>query len=232
MQFCTNCGEKMDEDQKICSQCGNSLERQNVQENEKKKFYVPIDYSDVKDAIPIGNDIIYSTLFTVNTHTVDPQLGGRHGFKTNNYVTHALLTEKGIAYQKLKGGVLKPEFIPWSKLTIFVGHSLGFQDKMTMYTFALTRDPDYESAQNLEMRLMKFYLEFVDHVINEKKKHNKKSLKHIEKAYKKIAEALGEDLIEFFKTNEDYEEYQKMKSEKMKEMPEWAKSLVINKPKA
>jgi len=70
----------------------------------------------------------------------------------------------------------------------------------------------------------------VDHVISEKKKHNKKFLKHIEKAYKKITEALGEDLIEFYKTNEDYEEYQKMKSEKMKEMPDWAKFLVINKP--
>lgn len=226
MHYCTNCGQQIEEGQKVCTQCGNPLEKQKVQENLKTNFYVPIDYSDVKDAIPIGNDIIYSTLFTVNTHTIDPKLGPIQGVKTSNYVTHALFTENGIAYQKIKGGTLKPKFIPWYKLSIFVGHSLGFQDKMTTYTFALTHDPEYESAQNLEMRLMKFYFKFVSHVISEKRKRNKKFLKHIEKAYKKITEALGEDLIEFYKTNEDYEEYQKMKKEKMKEMPNWAKFFV------
>jgi len=228
LPFCINCGQKIDEDQKICDQCGNSLEKQNVPEKLRTNFYVPIEYSDVKDEIPFGNDIIYSTLFSVNTHSVNPRSGGMHGFKLNSYTTHALFTENGITYQKSRRGVLKPDFIPWHKLTIFVGHSLGFQDKMTTYTFALTRHPDYESTQNFEMRLMKFYLEFYPHVVSEKRKYKGKHLKQIEKAYKKITEAYGDELIEFYKTNEDYEEFQKMKKEKMEEMPKWAKFLVKN----
>jgi len=233
MQFCTNCGQKLDEDQKICNQCGNSLEKQNVQENIRTNFYVPIDYSDIKDVIPIGNDIIYSTLFSVNAWTVDPKVGALQGSKIKIYDSHALFIKNGIYYQKYKRGLLEPNFIPWYKLLSIVGPGLLFKEKMTVYTVVLKQHHDYETKHNFEMRLMKFYLEFAPHVISEKRKwKHKKGLKRIEKAYNQIIEGCGENLIEFYKTNENYEEFKKLEDKMEESRPKWAKFLIKSMVKA
>ncbi|MFX1493572.1 MAG: hypothetical protein ACFFBZ_04755 [Promethearchaeota archaeon] len=55
------------------------------------EIYVPIDYSNLKEILPVGDDIIYSTLCKAY-HT---DAGSLIIWKT-----HLLMTEKGIAFSK------------------------------------------------------------------------------------------------------------------------------------
>lgn len=199
-----------------------TLENNKNTDTSETNFYVPIDYSDVRDAIPVGEDIIYSTLFAVHSH------GGEGiGFiKTQHYISHALFTKQGIAFQEPRGKTLTPHYLPWYKVWMVVGNSILIKKGTTIYTYILNHHPDYESPQNFEMRQMKFYLEFAPLVIDEKKKNKyTKGLKRFEKGYNKIVSTLGEDKIEFIKTNKDYEEFLKLKQESLKTLPKWQQFL-------
>lgn len=226
MPFCTNCGEKVEDDQKVCMHCGKSLEKSDDKSKSEDAFYVPIDFSDVKEVIPIGEDIIYSSLFSVYTHG----MSGPFHERSQTFQSHVLFTKKGIAYQEPKAGLMKSSYIPWYKVTQLSVAIFGLRGGTKMYVFTMKQHPDYESDKDFEMRTWKFLFEFVPHVINEKKKKKAtKGLKKFEKTYNTIKKVLGEEECEFFRTNSDYEEFKKhhplLRNAMSEASPKWAQFI-------
>lgn len=230
MPFCTNCGEKFEDDQKVCAHCGKSLEMSEDKKNSEKNFYVPVDFSDVREAIPVGEDIIYSSLFSVFTHGADP-----FAVKSQQFQSHVLFTKKGIAYQEPKLHLMKSNYLPWYKVNQITVATIMFKKgtkiNTTMYVYTMIPDTNYESLKDFDMRTWRFFFEFVPHVIDEKMKHRStEGLKKLQKTYHKIKKVLGEEECEFLRTNNDYEEFEKhlpfLKKAMLEVTPKWAQFLV------
>ena len=200
MSFCPNCGEMTEENQQVCAKCGTTLTGTEGQKA-SKRFFVPINYSDLKAVIPEGEAIIYSAIFNVS-HPVP-----NHPFPVE-FKTHVLLTERGMAYQM--GGIKKNEYLPWNKLYQIFPGAMVVKLGMSVYSFMFHTNPQYETPEEFEMRPWKFYFEFAPIVINEKKRTGHAyNLKKIEKIWNKFEYLLGEEEIEFFKNNNDYNEFKK-----------------------
>ena len=227
MQLCNNCGEQIEDGLKICTHCGTSLEI-----NKDKKIFIPIDYSDVREAIPEGEDIIYSSFCSVQKSGLDPHT---HTLQSETFQSHVLFTKNGIAYQELEAGLMKSNYLPWYEVNNIAAGSFMIQEGsgMKKKTFAYTMTPvtKYESLQEFEMRTKRFYFDFVPHVLDEKKKHrSSEGLKKLQKSYNKLKKILGEEECEFFKTNVNYEEFKKhlplLEKAMLESMPKWAQFLV------
>lgn len=67
------------------------------------KFIVPINFSPASKKIPIGEDIIYSTLASASV------FGGNY---TQLWTAHVLITQKGIAFT-LPGRKIKEIYVDW-----------------------------------------------------------------------------------------------------------------------
>jgi len=227
MPFCANCGEKVEDNLKICKQCGKSLEKSENKRTLDKNFYVPIDFSEVREAIPVGEDVIYSCLFTVNTHG----LTGPFKEKSRKFQSHVLFTKNGIAYQVPKTKttvIMKSKYLPWYKIEdILLGYIL-FKEGTIMYNFMMEPNTNYESYEEYDMRIWRFFFEFVPLVINQKKER-KVEVKKIEQRYNKMKRVLGEEECEFFRTIDNYEDFMKHKPLLKKAMsevaPNWGQEI-------
>jgi hypothetical protein len=195
MPFCTQCGEKVEEGQKFCTHCGVSLEGDRNKKGLEKSFVVPIDYSKVREAIPIGEDIIYSCIFSVDYHGT----AGLAGTTFQKFRSHVLFTKNGIAYQTPKRGIMKSIYLPWYKIDRINVAAIVIKEGLKLYIFTMIPSKSFESLQDFNMRIWRFFFEFVPHVINEKKKHrNTKNLTKLVKMYNKVKNVLGEEECEFF----------------------------------
>lgn len=136
------------------------------------EIYVPIDYSNLKEILPVGDDIIYSTLCKAY-HT---DAGSLIIWKT-----HLLMTEKGIAFSK-PGEKKKdpPEliYIDWTKVVyvlkkgLRVNISLGYPASKFDYEMVdlnLKSDPNFESKDKFKKRLNEFPRKFIPYVLEKKK---------------------------------------------------------------
>jgi len=86
---------------------------------------VPIDYSNLRDVIPPGEDILYSTLCAAKTMNIGIDTVNVKNYKSYSWKTHALLTETGIAFtypkkinykaKELKNNpnLQDNQFVPW-----------------------------------------------------------------------------------------------------------------------
>jgi len=227
MQLCNNCGKQIEDGQKICNHCGTSLEI-----NKDKKFFVPIDFSNVIEAIPAGEDIIYSSFCAGQKSGLDPRT---HAFQSEAFQSHVLFTKNGIAYQEPEAGLMKSNYLPWYKVNNIAAGSFMIQkgSAMKKKTFAYTMTPvtKYESPKEFKMRIPRFYFDFVPNILLEKKKHrSSEGLKKLEKSYNKVKKILGEKECEFFRTNVDYEEFQKhlplLEKAMLESAPKWAQYLI------
>ena len=231
MQLCNNCGKQIEDGQKICNHCGTSMEI-----NKDKKFFVPIDFSNVIEAIPEGEDIIYSSFCSVQKSGLDPHT---HTLQSETFQSHVLFTINGIAYQEPAAGSIKSNYLPWSEVSqIGIGMFMfkkGKGRKIKSYNYTMTPVTKYESLQDFEMRSRKFFFDFIPHLIDEKIKHRSKDLKKIQKMYNNLKTILGEEEFEFFRTNNDYEEFNKhlpsLEEAMIEAMPKWAQFAIkrINK---
>ncbi len=107
-------------------------------------IYVPIDYSNAKEKIPPGEDIVYSTLTIV---TKGPASYSR------KWTSHVLMTTKGITYTiPLRKSA--PQVIYHSWNGIYGIMRKNFQIGGTH--FKLVRDPNYESKENFKVRIKQF----------------------------------------------------------------------------
>ncbi|MFX1376932.1 MAG: hypothetical protein ACFFA0_14095 [Promethearchaeota archaeon] len=118
------------------------------------ELYVPIDHSNVKDAIPEGEDIIYSTLCKVMRN-----IYGKN--KKYTWISHVLMTPNGFAYTEpnfiQKHMPPQAYYIPWYEIrnignrTFFV--SLDHQ-------FYLEKNPD-EPKTDFKNRGLRFPVKFI-----------------------------------------------------------------------
>ena len=121
-------------------------------------IYVPIDYSNAKEKIPSGEDIIYSTLMKVTS--------GSTGIGKKTWISHVLMTTKGIVYTK-PARKRPSEAIYHSWRGIYGIWRKQFQIGGTY--FKLERNPDFETKDSYKM-LTKLFAS---------------TIKPINKAYKK-----------------------------------------------
>ena len=130
-------------------------------------IYVPIDSSGAKKAIPIGEDILYSSLITytkVQTIAGDPRRhSGVGATRTRkiNYTTHGLLTNRGFAYEKES-----PIYIPWYEVVYITKYPQAFHTKKTTQYYSIARDKDYESKENFKARKKQFFAILLDIYVN------------------------------------------------------------------
>ncbi|MFX1234140.1 MAG: zinc ribbon domain-containing protein [Promethearchaeota archaeon] len=220
MPFCTNCGNQIEGNLKFCPSCGESLEKTEIKGGVDDNFYVPIDFSEVREVIPIGEDIIYSALFS-------GLIQGPAGpvTQTQTFQSHILFTKNGIAFQEPKAHLMASRYIPWYQVEVLNVGLFMFKKGLTIYTFTMM-----PTMEDYVMRTWKFYFEFLPYVINEKTKRGyTKGLNRLAKIYYKIKKELGEEEYEFIKDNNDYEEFKKhfpsLKEAVLRVTPKWAKFL-------
>lgn len=128
-------------------------------------FYVPIDYSNLSEIIPEGEDIVYSSLVTIKGSSYSGS-----GMSTSSYISHILMTTGGIAFtipRKRKN----PELV--YKAWDFVNTRetrIGKISLSSTNTIHLTRDKNLESNESFKKRKKDFGVTILPVVVNYYKK--------------------------------------------------------------
>jgi len=134
-------------------------------------IYIPIDYSNAKEKIPSGEDIIYSTLMKVTS--------GTPAYK-RKWISHVLMTTKGIVYT-VPQRKSPPVGVYHSWNGIYGIWKKQFQIGGTY--FKLVLNTNYESKESFKMRTKVFASTIKP--INKAYKENSKSERQEKKAKKK-----------------------------------------------
>ena len=123
-------------------------------------IHVPLDYSNLKAIIPPGEDIIYSTLCVASDSSIP--FGG-----TTKWISHILLTNKGLAYTKPRiKKTLKAFYTDWNNVkNVFKG---GITLSLTGFVLKLAKEPN-ESNQGFIIRKNRFQ-SIIKPVIEKRKK--------------------------------------------------------------
>ena len=112
------------------------------------KIYVPIEYTNVREAIPPGEDIIYSTIMRAFF------VGGNKKYR---FKSHVLMTPNGFAWtnpiRTKKREPPKIEYYNWTKVKKVKG--IGFFIS-PIDVFALERLDGYETKINYKKRALEF----------------------------------------------------------------------------
>ncbi len=120
-------------------------------------IYVPIDYSDVKSAIPPGEDIIYSTLCKVEASSGTFVTGG----SISRWLSHVLMTPTGVAYTIPTKKNKPPLHIygTWAEDIRFIFEprkkTCRFNTRI-LTLFNLIRDENFESEEVFYKRIREF----------------------------------------------------------------------------
>lgn len=160
-------------------------------------IYVPIDFSDIKNKIPPGEDIIYSTLCkgftsqTVGTKT-----------KTWRWISHVLMTPNGVAYtfpnMKKKKAPPLQIYSVWDEIhSIASAGKLGAGFQLSRFSsFKLVREENFETKEKFKERSKEFIAKFRPLIIKKKEQWlelnrnnpeiKKKIIKNMENAIAKL----------------------------------------------
>ncbi len=113
-------------------------------------IYIPIDYSEVKNIIPPGEDIVYSTLCKVR-NTISHTMGGS---TTRKWISHVLITTKGIAYTiPQKKAPIELRYLFWYDIDKVFSRGFMLRPKFKIVTeFILAQDPNFESKESFKER--------------------------------------------------------------------------------
>lgn len=108
-------------------------------------IYVPIDFSDAKNRIPTGEDILYSTLC---------QVASGSAAYTTKWLSHVLMTEKGLVYTAPISNKFDPLvlYVPWNKI---YGIGKARFQRGQIY-FKLVFDNKYETEESFKQRCKEF----------------------------------------------------------------------------
>lgn len=165
----------------------------------KKDMYVPVDFSDLKEVIPIGDEIIYSTLCNafIDFSYYTEGIGFIPRYKTWN--THVLFTNSGVAFWALNFSAdrrqniytsiyYRPTYKRWHEISkiekekfivqIFVKKEASKEEIDLDYKFdvfrknidfTFVRDPKYESEESFRYRTKMFAGRFISLMRSKKK---------------------------------------------------------------
>lgn len=118
------------------------------------RFIIPIEHSDTRDLIPIGEDIIYSTLVSVKHREVDK--------RPTRTAAHLLCTTEGIAYKFFDSqGNLITRYLKYYEIRKIKLDkiSIGWE------TLGFYRDDKRESKKDFEARQYYFFLTVIAHAL-------------------------------------------------------------------
>ena len=125
-------------------------------------IYVPIDYSNLKSVIPPGEDIIYSTLCKAKKGSA-----GLAGYTTTKWLSHVLMTTKGIAFTvPHRKKPTKAFYTDWYSMKKF--GKKGFVYKLKTY-YRIVREPNFESNNEFRER-SKNFLATINPIIQSRRK--------------------------------------------------------------
>ncbi|MFX1275513.1 MAG: hypothetical protein ACFFBP_06560 [Promethearchaeota archaeon] len=136
-------------------------------------IYLPINASDVKDVIPIGEDIIYSTLALGYEY-----LGNREA----RWSTQLLITPNGIAFKVRSDSGLVNRYYYWHEIQTIINYGkfgpaiFVYKRKLSNLSVALARNENIETKEEFKERLGEF-LDIFRPILIEKKQQ------WLEKAY-------------------------------------------------
>jgi len=135
------------------------------------EIYVPINYSNVKDVIPVGEDIIYSTLCRATK--------GEPG-SLKFWRTHLLITNKGIAFSKPGEKKRDPPeliYLNWTRVIYVLKKGLRLdlfkpypasKFECEFLDLTLKFDPTFESKDKFKKRLKEFPRKFIPFMLEKK----------------------------------------------------------------
>ena len=135
------------------------------------EIYLPIDFSDVRDAIPLGESIIYSTLCKAYYNDAG---------SLKIWMTQVLLTEKGVAFSMPgESGIWELKYVDWTRvwfvlkkgLRVYIvkGYPYSNMDfASTIVDLSLKMSPN-ESKQEFKERSKRFPRKFMPFLIEKKK---------------------------------------------------------------
>ncbi|MFX1237000.1 MAG: hypothetical protein ACFFAS_20605 [Promethearchaeota archaeon] len=129
------------------------------------EIYFPIDASDLKNMVPPGEEIIYSTLAKGFTTFVN---------KRFNWVTPILMTSNGVIYKKpdvtKRKAPLFGEYTLWGEVAnVAGGTKLGTGIMIYGISLNFTRDPDFETKEKYRERCASFVRRFLPFLIKKKR---------------------------------------------------------------
>jgi len=105
-------------------------------------IYIPIDSSPAINYIPLGEDIIYSTLC---------QAVRNLGSHTQKWLSHVLLTEKGFVFT---APLDKVSYYDWSEVRGI--YFSKFIEVSSSFKFFLKREPKFETKEGFKKRKKEF----------------------------------------------------------------------------
>ena len=118
------------------------------------ELYVPIDHSNVKDEIPEGEDIIYSTLCKVMRN-----IYGKN--KKYTWISHVMMTPNGFAYIEpnfiQKNMPPQAYYIPWYEIRNIGNRTFAVS---LDHILTLEKSPD-ETKADLKNRGLRFPVKFI-----------------------------------------------------------------------
>ena len=126
--------------------------------NKMSNIYIPIDFSNVKNAIPPEEEIIYSTYAKITES--DPILYTGAGIKLSKttWLTHLLITPKGLAYEFHDTDGIKACYVPL--YSTFFYHKILYVSVPHIKNYgvglSLVRKPEYEKKNTFKKRSKEF----------------------------------------------------------------------------
>lgn len=115
------------------------------------EIYVPIDISDLKNVIPEGNDILYSTYAHIVEKYVYLSATKKATLKWNS---HMLFTQDGFAYTEIrKKKPPNPQFYGWHMVRNIVNDKMKV---MINISAQIIRHEDYETKEAFQERIKQF----------------------------------------------------------------------------
>ena len=172
------------------------------------EIYVPIEYSEVINIVPPGEEILYSTMCKMTYLSPSGSI--------SRWISHVLLTEGGLACTNAKDkGSFELKYIPWTKVVFISGKAftidLGDKYPSTMdhhmVTCVLLRNPNFETEETFRERKTRFPTIFVPLLIQKKEeflqstrilrltpkqaKYFEKTLRNLHKLYNKMLKKMS-----------------------------------------
>ena len=156
-------------------------------------IHVPLDYSELKSAIPPGEDILLSS----KCKALIDSVGG-----TTKFTSHVLLTQKHFAFTfPVKNKPVELNLVPLYKVVTFNRGGI-IMKKIPIASFRFKWEGSYETNANFKERVKKFGYNFLPYLIEAKKERIKVMEANPEAIKKKDINKMKKQLI---KIEQSYE---------------------------
>ena len=120
-------------------------------------IYVPIDFSDLKNVIPEGQEILYSTYAEVKYTSPSENTGRGLRYFKGKWESHVLITAEGLALNIRFQDGIKQYFVPLFHTSFLLKNLyVNIPDADGSFGFSLLRRPEFEKKDTFKKRSKEF----------------------------------------------------------------------------